>query len=414
MADFFQNGVIATLHDLGDRPTADLEAELSSWAAERPMALVIPCLASEMNGPALGPMVEEIARIPYLDEVVIGLNQADEADFDRARRLFDRLPQHHRILWHDGPRLSALHGELTSHGLAPTQPGKGSNVWYCLGYFLASDRAQTVALHDADVRTYDRRMVARLLYPVVHPSFEYAFSKGYYYRTSAASDDPGGRDGERLYGRVSRLFVTPLVRALGLAFGRSDFLDYLDSFRYPLGGEYAMHADLVRTLRIPADWGLEIGLLADVYRRYTTAQVCQVDIADQYDHKHQDLSPDDAGSGLHKMSIDTARSLFARLAASGTVLTHEGFQSLDATYTQAALDLVARYGDDAAINGLTHDRHLEEAAVEMFARAVIEAGEHFLADPNADSRSPSWSQVRAEVPDLPERLAKAVEADRAG
>ena len=414
MADFFQNGVIATLHDLGDRPTADLEAELSSWAAERPMALVIPCLASEMNGPALGPMVEEIARIPYLDEVVIGLNQADEADFDRARRLFDRLPQHHRILWHDGPRLSALHGELASHGLAPTQPGKGSNVWYCLGYFLASDRAQTVALHDADVRTYDRRMVARLLYPVVHPSFEYAFSKGYYYRTSAASDDPGGRDGERLYGRVSRLFVTPLVRALGLAFGRSDFLDYLDSFRYPLGGEYAMHADLVRTLRIPADWGLEIGLLADVYRRYTTAQVCQVDIADQYDHKHQDLSPDDAGSGLHKMSIDTARSLFARLAASGTVLTHEGFQSLDATYTQAALDLVARYGDDAAINGLTHDRHLEEAAVEMFARAVIEAGEHFLADPNADSRSPSWSQVRAEVPDLPERLAKAVEADRAG
>ena len=414
MADFFQNGVIATLHDLGDRPTADLEAELSSWAAERPMALVIPCLASEMDGPALGPMVEEIARIPYLDEVVIGLNQADEADFDRARRLFDRLPQHHRILWHDGPRLSALHGELASHGLAPTQPGKGSNVWYCLGYFLASDRAQTVALHDADVRTYDRRMVARLLYPVVHPSFEYAFSKGYYYRTSAASDDPDGRDGERLNGRVSRLFVTPLVRALGLAFGRSDFLDYLDSFRYPLGGEYAMHADLVRTLRIPADWGLEIGLLADVYRRYTTAQVCQVDIADQYDHKHQDLSPDDAGSGLHKMSIDTARSLFARLAASGTVLTHEGFQSLDATYTQAALDLVARYGDDAAINGLTHDRHLEEAAVEMFARAVIEAGEHFLADPNADSRSPSWSQVRAEVPDLPERLAKAVEADRAG
>ncbi|MCP4844386.1 MAG: glycosyl transferase [Actinomycetia bacterium] len=414
MADFFQNGVIATLHDLGDRPTADLEAELSSWAAERPMALVIPCLASEMDGPALGPMVEEIARIPYLDEVVIGLNQADEADFDRARRLFDRLPQHHRILWHDGPRLSALHGELASHGLAPTQPGKGSNVWYCLGYFLASDRAQTVALHDADVRTYDRRMVARLLYPVAHPSFEYAFSKGYYYRTSAASDDPDGRDGERLYGRVSRLFVTPLVRALGLAFGRSDFLDYLDSFRYPLGGEYAMHADLVRTLRIPADWGLEIGLLADVYRRYTTAQVCQVDIADQYDHKHQDLSPDDAGSGLHKMSIDTARSLFARLAASGTVLTHEGFQSLDATYTQAALDLVARYGDDAAINGLTHDRHLEEAAVEMFARAVIEAGEHFLADPNADSRSPSWSQVRAEVPDLPERLAKAVEADRAG
>ena len=417
MADFFQNGVITTLHDLGDRPTDDLEAELSSWAAERPMALAIPCLASEMDGPALGPMVDEIARIPYLDEVVIGLNQADANDFDRARRLFDRLPQHHRILWQDGPRLSAIHAELATHGLAPTQPGKGSNVWYCLGYFLASGRAETVALHDADVRTYDRRMVARLLYPVAHPSFEYAFSKGYYYRASAASsgsDVSASQGGDRLYGRVSRLFITPLVRALGLAFGRSDFLDYLDSFRYPLGGEYAMHADLVRTLRIPADWGLEIGLLAEVYRRYTTAQVCQVDIADRYDHKHQGLSPDDAGSGLHKMSIDTARSLFARLAASGTVLTHEGFQSLDATYTQAALDLVDKYGDDAAITGLVHDRHREEGAVEVFARAVIEAGAQFLADPNADSRSPSWSQVRTEVPDLPERLMKAVEADQGG
>jgi glucosyl-3-phosphoglycerate synthase len=409
MADFFQNGVVATLHDLGGRPTEALEDELSGWAGERPMALVLPCLAAEMDGPALGPMVDEIARIPYLDEVVVGLNQADAADFDRARRLFDRLPQHHRILWHDGPRLTALRAELTARELAPNQPGKGANVWWCLGHFLASGRAQVVALHDADIRNYDRRMVARLLYPLAHPSFEYAFSKGYYYRASETLDGD-----QCLYGRVTRLFVTPLVRALGLAFGRSDFLDYLDSFRYPLGGEYAMRANLVRSLRIPADWGLEIGLLAEVYRRFTTAQVCQVDVADRYDHKHQDLSPDDAGRGLHKMCIDTARALFTRLAASGHVLTHEGFQSLDATYTRAALDLVGQYGDDAAINGFAHDRHAEEAAVEVFARAVIEAGEDFLAEPGADSRSPSWSQVRAEVPDLPERLLKAVEEDQGG
>ncbi|GIT00430.1 MAG: hypothetical protein CM1200mP26_21420 [Acidimicrobiales bacterium] len=44
MADFFQNGVIATLHDLGRRPTADLEQELKAWSADQPMSLVIPCL----------------------------------------------------------------------------------------------------------------------------------------------------------------------------------------------------------------------------------------------------------------------------------------------------------------------------------------------------------------------------------
>ena len=111
------------------------------------------------------------------------------------------------------------------------------------------------------------------------------------------------------------------------------------------------------------------------------------------------------------MGIDTARALFARLAASGTVLTYEGIKSLDATYRQAALDLVDQYGDDATINGFTHDRIEEEAAVDVFARAVIEAGENFLADPGADSRSPSWAQIRAEIPDLPERLAKAIEDD---
>ena len=132
MADFFQNGVIATLHDLGRRTTADLEQDLKAWSDDRPMSLVIPCLVSDLDGSALERILDELAAVPYLEEVVVGLDQAHAEDFARARDLFSRLPQHHRILWNDGPRLRALQAELEDHDLPPGPPGKGRNVWSCL------------------------------------------------------------------------------------------------------------------------------------------------------------------------------------------------------------------------------------------------------------------------------------------
>jgi glucosyl-3-phosphoglycerate synthase len=405
VVDFFQNGVIATLHRLGDRSLESLEAELASWSGERPMSLVIPCLAAEMEGPALSRIVDELVAVPYLDEVIIGLDRADADGFRRARRFFGRLPQHHRIVWNDSPRLRSLEAELARHDLAPTEEGKGRNVWYCLGYFLASGRAQWVALHDADIITYDRSMVARLLYPVAHPTFGYAFSKGYYYRASP--------DGGRLNGRVTRLFVAPLVRALALTFGRSDYLDYIGSFRYPLAGECAMDLSVARSIRIPSDWGLEIGVLGEVFRRHTSARVCQVDVADVYDHKHRELSADDASAGLHKMSVDIAKAVFRKMAISGVVLTPEGFRTLEAAYFRSALDLIDSYNADAVLNGIPYDRHEEEATADVFAHAIIRAGTDYLADPMETPFIPSWTRVRSELPDMPERLAKAVEADNA-
>ena len=36
---------------------------------------------------------------------------------------------------------------------------------------IARDSARSVALHDCDIKTYDRRMLAKLFYPVVNPVF---------------------------------------------------------------------------------------------------------------------------------------------------------------------------------------------------------------------------------------------------
>ena len=413
MADFFQNGVIATLHNLGLRTTEDLEQDLKVWSNDRPMSLIIPCLVSDLDGSALEGILDELAAVPYLEEVVVGLDRADAEDFARARNLFSRLPQHLRILWNDGPRLQALQTELESHDLPPGPPGKGRNVWSCLGYFLSAGRGEIVALHDADIRDYDRSLPARLLTPIAHPSRRFDFGKGYYHRSSTVTGPTDDRIA-RMFGRVTRLFMTPLVRAMATTFGQSGYLDYLDSFRYPLAGEFAMTTDVAAHLRIPSDWGLELGVLSEVYRHLPITRICQVDVADGYDHKHRALSADDPDHGLHRMSADIAKALYRRLAVGGTVLAAESFRSLEAAYDRTALDLIDRYEADAAFNGMAFDRHAEEAAIQVFARAIVRAGDEFLKDPLEPAFLPSWARIRSELPDLSDRLVDAVNADNAG
>ena len=403
MGDYFQNGPITTLHDLGQRSRDELDADLVKWGKSRPMSLIIPSLFSELGGPALNKIVDELAQVPFLDQIIIGLDQANEEQFFEAREFFARLPQPTKILWNDGPRLRELDRLFEQHAIAPNQAGKGRNVWYCMGYFLASGIGEVVGLHDADIVTYDREMVSRLFYPVVHPTFGYAFSKGYYFRT----------DGERLNGRVVRLLVTPLIRALRQCLGENDYLDYIDSFRYPLAGEFAMHINVVRNIRIPSDWGLEIGVLSEVHRRYTTQRICQVDLAGAYDHKHQQVSFEDPSTGLHKMSRDITNAMYRKLAIGGEVLSPEIFRTIKASYYRNALDMVERYSHLADLNGLHFDSHNEEQLVEVFAQAVMDAGDDFLNHPMESPFISSWARVQSAVPDAFAQLRAAVEADNA-
>jgi glucosyl-3-phosphoglycerate synthase len=403
MGDFYQNGIITTLHNLADRPLEELEQELQEFSSRRPMALILPSLYSELEGEALPKIVDELVKVPYLSEIVIGLDRADEGQYRQALIFFDRLPQHHRVLWNDGPRLQALDAELQKYDLAPKELGKGRNVWYCMGYTLATNRSESVALHDCDILTYDRSLLARLIYPVANPRFNYEFCKGYYARVA---------DG-KINGRVSRLLVTPLLRALKKTLGEMEYLEYMDSFRYPLAGEFSFRRDVLNDILIPSDWGLEIGVLSEMYRNYANNRLCQADIADVYDHKHQKLSPDDDSSGLSKMSVDISKALFRKLATRGVTFNTEKFRSLKATYYRIALDFVETYHNDAVMNGLSLDIHSEEKAVELFAENIMKAGEAFLDRPMERPFIPSWSRVISAVPDVLERLCEAVEADHA-
>ncbi len=401
MADFYQNGIVTTLHNLAHRPVEALEEELRTFSKKRPMSLILPSLFSELEGDALPNIVNHLTGADYLNEIVIGLDRADEAQYRHALTFFSKLPQHHRVLWNEGPRLQALDAELQALDLAPKELGKGRNVWYCMGYTLASNRSESVALHDCDIVTYDRELLARLIYPVANPRFNYEFCKGFYARVA---------DG-KINGRVSRLLVTPLLRALKKIFGEMEYLQFMDSFRYPLAGEFSFRKDVLNDIRIPSDWGLEIGVLSEMHRNYANNRLCQVDIADVYDHKHQDLSSDNDQGGLSKMSIDISKALFRKLATHGKTFNTETFRSIKATYYRIALDFIETYHNDAVMNGLTLDIHSEEKAVELFAQNIMKAGEAFLDKPMETPFIPSWNRVISAKPDILERLYEAVEED---
>lgn len=401
MSDFFQNGVITTLHKLRDRPIEALEEELTGFSNQRPMALILPSLYSELEGPALPNIIQHLKNSSYLSDIFIGLDQADKTQFNNARKFFADLPQRTHILWNDGKKLQAIHAELHEKGLAPQQLGKGRNVWYCMGYALANDSCEAVALHDCDITTYDRYMPARLLYPVANPAFSFEFCKGYYPRIAQ----------DRLSGRVTRLFVTPLLKALKKIVGSTDYLEFMDSFRYPLSGEFSLRKDLMKTLRIPSDWGLEVGILSEVFRKLSRHQVCQVDIADHYDHKHQTLSKENLEGGLSRMSKEIAKSVYRKLATEGVAFSTGFFRTLKAAYYRIALDCIEQYYYDAQINDLQFDRHGEEQCVEVFAQSIITASESFINNPMEAPFIPNWNRVLSAIPDIEQQLVDAVSAD---
>ncbi len=401
MADFTQSGPIATLHRLDTSNLRAIEGELESFASRRPIALVLPCLFSEFTRPAIGHIIEELRHVRYLDHVVVSLGKATFEDLAVAKAAFAVLPQRVSFVWNDGPAVQALYALLARHGLAVPHDGKGRSCWIANGCVLADGKAGVIATHDCDITTYSRELLARLCYPVAHPELGFDFATGYYARVG----------GGTLNGRVTRLFVTPLLGSLGQILGTLPLLSYLASFRYVLAGEFAMRANLARVNRVPCNWGLEVGVLAEVYRNCGPRRICQTELCTTYDHKHQPVSAEDPSKGLLRMCIDISEVLLATLAGEGVVFGNGLLKTVVADYMRTAQDMIDRYAADAAINRLRFDRHAEEQMVSVFARGLSLACNRYTMGQIAVPGVPSWNRVVAAIPDFFDLLSDAVLED---
>lgn len=355
MSDFAQAGGICTLQRLNETHLAEIEARMVSASRERAVALILPCRGSDLMGPAFARICEELRGAAWLSEVVVSVNGATAELLAEIRPSLEGLPA--RVLWNDGPLLAPVYAELLECEVDELPHGKGLNVWAALGLLTLEQRVDVVAAQDCDVVSFRRQALARLCLPCLDPQLGFRFAKMYYSRVS-----------DRLYGRVTRLFFQPLLRAVLRVAGHRPLLDFLLAFRYALAGEIAIERRLAESLEFHPGWGLETTMLGEVFRHAEPGAVCQVDGGPGYDHRHQ-------AAGLERMCSEVAGALLGQLGQEGVVFAGSSRVALAEAFRKEGELALRRSEALALMNALTFDAAAEGRLVEAFAGALVGARE---------------------------------------
>ena len=418
MTDFHQEGDITTFHDLyrvfdTNEYLANLEERLLGYARKTRVSLLLPCYYTELENPdVLNNIVDKIKSVRYLRNIVIAFNGTDdEQKFRQAMNYFDVLKTTNRmvkLVWVNGQRVQEVFARIGEKDIMTGVQGKGQSVWMALGYVLARGDSDVIALHDLDIVTYDRLLLGRLIEPTANPHKDYEFCKGYYVRISPTE--------RAMKGRATRLFLTPFVDAMmNIMFERGynelgGFFGYHRMFKYPLSGEFSYTARLAREMNVAYDWSLEVATLSEVYHRVKGGKIAQADLVPNYEHKHQELSPDDVTKGLSRMVIDIAKFYLHYMRAHGIALDDSFVDMMLHTYYGNALKFIKCYSDDAEMNNLVYDRYKEEMTAQQFRGNLWTAWEQSRG-PTEAPLIPSWNRVTYSIPDIYAQILDAVEKD---
>lgn len=418
MSEFYQDGIITTIHNLFDIFDREayldrLEKKLEEFSGHMRISLLLPSLYDEIKSPkVLDNIIQNINQVNYLHHIVIALGGANEKkEYLESKEYLDQLKKDNRdvkLVWVDGPRIQAIFDKLKESKIETGVEGKGQSVWITLGYLFAREDCEVIALHDCDIVTYDRLLLGRLIEPTANPNNDFEFCKGYYARISPTE--------RKMKGRTTRLFVAPFLETLIALMHKSNdhnlegFFRYHRAFRYPLSGEISFLARLARGLRIAYDWGLEVSTLSEAYDRVVPRKIAQLDLTKNYEHKHQEISEDDPRKGLHRMVIDIAKFYLNYIRSNGHSLSDEFIDMLKETYLGYAQTFIKKYSDDAESNDLNYDRHNEERIVEVFSTFIGHAWDE-LKGRKSETQLPSWNRVAYSVPGIYDEIMDAVEKD---
>jgi glucosyl-3-phosphoglycerate synthase len=368
----------------------------------RPTSIVVPIHHNDLDSPVFRNIIDQLNSCECADNIIIPLAAENVEQYRTAHSYFGGMETNYTILWCNGSRIQQILEEMKDiHIDIGSFRGKGLDVWMGLG--IATLDSYAIAVHDGDIRNYTIDIPIKLLYPIIDPELNFFFNKGYYARV-----DIGKR---KMHGRVYRLFIQPLLDTLNEEMRcDSELLQYFKAFRYTLSGEFAMTSDFALNIRIPADWGLEMGLLAEVYRNATLKRICQTDLG-FYDHQHKSAGKD-TSEGLCKMA-DNIFATVLRILTENTQATISipFLHSAKVKYKRLGQDAIRKYYTDAYCNNLNFSRHEEEMYVDMFSDVIMKSGEEYLMNPK-DTLLPDWTRVLSAIPDLRERFSLAALEDR--
>lgn len=177
--------------------------------------------------------------------------------------------------------------------------GKGENLWKAL-YVLEGD---IIVYIDADIKNIHPRFVSGLLGPLLLNE-DVRFVKAFYDRPIALDQKTVKPSGG---GRVTELVTRPLF---------SSFYPELAQFIQPLSGEYAGFRECFDSIPFPIGYGVETGMLMDIYRKWGLDSMAQVDL-DKRVHRNQSTT------ALGRMSFGIIQTFIAKLRADGKMSSAE-------------------------------------------------------------------------------------------
>lgn len=237
------------------------------------ISLAFPALNEEATiGRAIEIIKTELYdRYPLLDEMVV----IDSGSIDRtceiSRQAGARVWQSAEIL----PELGYYQG-------------KGENLWKSL-YVLDGD---LLIWLDADIKNIDPKFVYGLVGPLL--KFEHLlFVKAFYQRPLQIP----GEEHEYGGGRVTEILVRPLL---------SLFFPELARFYQPCSGECAGRRELFESLPFACGYGIETGMLIDIYNRFGREVMGQTDLNLRI-HRNQ------PASALGKMGFEILHAFLKRV-----------------------------------------------------------------------------------------------------
>jgi glucosyl-3-phosphoglycerate synthase len=182
---------------------------------------------------------------------------------------------------------------------APCDPacGKGASLWKAL--FVT--QGDIIVCIDADIKNFTPQFIFGLIGPFLENNAT-IFAKAFYRRPLIID----GRLHENYGGRVTEILVRPILSA---------FVPELAAIHQPLSGEYAFRREPVETVPFSSGYGVEIGLIFDLYRKYGLSCFAQVDMGVRH---HRNRTVDELG----KMSFGILQTIFKKLENEKIVSIH--------------------------------------------------------------------------------------------
>jgi len=237
------------------------------------ISLALPALN---EGKTVGKVIEMMKRelmekVPLLDEIVLIDSNSTDQTREIAAEAGVPVYIHQELL----PRLGA-------------RRGKGEALWKS----LLVTRGDIIIWIDTDIVNIHPRFVYGILGPLLlNPQVQ--FVKGFYRRPLKVGEKMQAGGG----GRVTELTARPLLNL---------FYPELSGVVQPLSGEYAGRREALEQAPFFSGYGVETGLLIDVYERYGLGAIAQVDLLERI-HHNQPLE------ALSKMSFAIIQTVMRKL-----------------------------------------------------------------------------------------------------